>query len=183
MGCRPAETVGDRSPSIHPPSGHYPRFQAPVPCTWITTVQGTLRDHKGAQILFATAGAERPSKGHESTKANRNLTEFSIRPMLSSHLKEVHVNKAAKKLTIAVLTTIADAAVVVWYGGVIWRALSPIIWSRILILLLATLWALSLARVWARAINSLRQMPRTRSFDLSPGTAMTSIDLRREGDV
>jgi hypothetical protein len=29
-GCRPAETVGDRSPSIHPPSGHYPRFQAPV---------------------------------------------------------------------------------------------------------------------------------------------------------
>ena len=93
------------------------------------------------------------------------------------------MNEAAKKLTIAVLTTIADAAVVVWYGGVIWRALSPIIWSRILILLLATLWALSLARVWARAIYSLRQMPRTRSFDFSRGTAMTSIDLRREGDV
>ena len=146
-------------------------------------MQGTLPDHKGAQVLFAAAGAERPSKGHESAKANRNLTEFSIRPMLSSRLKEVHVNEVAKNLTIAVLTTIADAAVAAWYGGVIWQALSPIIWSRILILLLATLWALSLARVWARAIYSLPQRPRTRSFDLSPGNAMTSIDLRRKGDV
>ena len=93
------------------------------------------------------------------------------------------MNEAAKNLMIAVLTTIADAAVVVWYGGVIWQALSPIIWSRILILLLATLWALSLARVWARAIYSLRRRPRSRSFDLTPGTAIASIDLRREGDV
>ena len=73
------------------------------------------------------------------------------------------MNEAAENLTIAVLTTIAYAAVVVWYGGVIWQSLAPIIWSRILILLLGTLWALSL--------------------DLPPGTAMTSIDLRREGDV
>jgi hypothetical protein len=146
-------------------------------------VQGTLCDHKGALILFAAAEAERPSKGHESAKANQNLTDFSIRPMLSSRLKEVHVNETAKNLTIVVLTTIADAAVVAWYGGVIWQAQSPIIWSRILILLLATLWGLSLARVWVRAIYSLRQRLRTRSFDLSPGTAMTSIDLRREGDV
>jgi hypothetical protein len=67
---------------------------------------------------------------------------------------------------------------VVWYGGVIWQALSPIIWSRILILLLAALWALSLARVWARAIYNLWRRPRSPNF-----AAITSIDLRREGDV
>jgi hypothetical protein len=111
------------------------------------------------------------------------LTEFSICPMLSPRLKEVHVNEADKNVAIAVLMTVADAAAVVWYGGVIWQALSPIIWSRILILLLATLWALSLARIWARAIHSLRQRPRSQSFDLTPSAAITSIDLRREGDV
>jgi ABC-type bacteriocin/lantibiotic exporter with double-glycine peptidase domain len=111
------------------------------------------------------------------------LTEFSIRPMLSPRLKEVHVNEAAKKLTIAVLMTIADAAVVVWYGGVIWQALSPIIWSRVLILLLAALWALSLARIWSRAIYSLRRGPRSRSFGLTSGAAITSIELWGEGDV
>ena len=116
-------------------------------------------------------------------KVNRNLTEFSIRPMLSPRLKEVHVNEAAKNLTIAVLTTIVDAAVVVWFGGVIWRALSPIIWSRILTLLLAALWALSLARIWACAIYSLRGGRRSRSLGLTSGTAITSIDLRGEGDV
>jgi hypothetical protein len=98
--------------------------------------------------------------------------------MLAPRLTEVHVREASKNLTIAVLMTIAEAAVVVWYGGVIWQALSPIIWSRILILLLAALWALSLARVWARAIYSLRRRPRSRNF-----AAITSIDLRREGDV
>jgi hypothetical protein len=93
------------------------------------------------------------------------------------------VNEADKNLAIAVLMTVADAAVVVWYGGVIWQALSPIIWSRILILLLAALWALSLARIWARAIYSLRQRPRSQSLDLTPGAAITSIDLRREGPL
>jgi ABC-type bacteriocin/lantibiotic exporter with double-glycine peptidase domain len=111
------------------------------------------------------------------------LTEFSIRPMLSPRLKEVYVNEAVKNLTIAVLMTIADAAFVIWYCGVIYQALSPIIWTRILILLLATLWALSLARIWARAIYSLRQRSRSRSIEVIPGTAITSIDLRREGDV
>jgi hypothetical protein len=103
--------------------------------------------------------------------------------MLSPRLKEVHVNEAAKNLTIAVLMTIADAAVVVLYGGVIWQALSPIIWSRVLILLLAALWALSLARIWARAIYSLRHTPGSLGFDLTSGAAITSIDLRGEGDV
>jgi ABC-type bacteriocin/lantibiotic exporter with double-glycine peptidase domain len=107
-----------------------------------------------------------------------DLTEFWNGPMLAPRLREVHVREASKNLTIAVLMTIADAAVVVWYGGVIWQALSPIIWSRILILPLAALWGLSLARVWARAIYSLRRRPRSRNF-----AAIPSIDLRREGDV
>jgi hypothetical protein len=103
--------------------------------------------------------------------------------MLAPRLREVHVNEAAKNLAIAVTMTIADAVVVVRYGGVIWEALSPIIWCRILILLLAALWGLSLARIWARAIYSLRRRPRSRTFDLTPGAAITSTDLRREGDV
>jgi hypothetical protein len=103
--------------------------------------------------------------------------------MLSPRLTEVHVSEATKNLTIAVLMTIADAAVVVWYGGVIWQALSPIIWSRILILLLAALWALSLARIWARAIYSLRHAPGSPSFGFTSGVAIASIDLQGEGDV
>jgi hypothetical protein len=112
-----------------------------------------------------------------------DLTEFLNGPMLAPRLTEVHMNEAAKNLSIAVLMTIADAAVVVWCGGAIWQALSSIIWSRILILLLAALWALSLARIWARAIYSLQHRPVTRSFDLTPGVAVSSIDLRRESDV
>ena len=112
-----------------------------------------------------------------------NLTEFRNRTMLAPRLREVHVREARKNLAIAVVMMVADAAVVVWYGGVIWQALSPIIWSRVLILLLAALRALSLARIWARAIYSLRQRSRSRSFEVTPGTAITSIDLRRDGDV
>jgi hypothetical protein len=112
-----------------------------------------------------------------------NLTEFSNGPMLAPRLTEVHVKEPTKSLAIAVLMTAADAAVVIWFGGVIWQALSPIIWSRILILLLAALWALSLARIWARAIYSLRHTPGSRSFGLTLGGAITSIDLWGEGDV
>lgn len=111
------------------------------------------------------------------------MTEFRNRTMLAPRLREVHVREARKNLAIAVVMTVADAAVVVWYGGVIWQALSPIIWSRVLILLLAALWALSLARIWARAIYSLRHTLGSRSFDLTTGPAITSIDLRGEGDV
>jgi hypothetical protein len=111
------------------------------------------------------------------------LTEFRNRTMLAPRLREVHVREARKNLAIAVVMTVADAAVVVWYGGVIWQALSPIIWSRVLILLLAALRALSLARIWARAIYSLRHTTGSRSFDFTSGAAITSIDLRGEGDV
>jgi hypothetical protein len=112
-----------------------------------------------------------------------NLTEFSNGPMLAPRLTEVHVKEATKSLAIAVLMTVADAAIVIWFGGAIWQALSRIIWSRILILLLAALWALSLARIWARAIYSLRRTPGSRGFDLTSSAAITSIDLRGEGDV
>jgi hypothetical protein len=103
--------------------------------------------------------------------------------MLAPRLTEAHVKEATKSLAIAVLITVAEPAVVIWFGGVIWQALSRIIWSRILILLLAAPWALSLARIWARAIYSMRHRPVTQSFDLTPGIAVSSIDLRREGDV
>lgn len=89
------------------------------------------------------------------------------------------MSEAAKNLTIAVLMTIADAAVVVWYGGVMWQALSPIIWSRILILLLAALWALSFARIWARAIYSLRQRSPTRKARLLGWEASRSESLHQ----
>lgn len=93
------------------------------------------------------------------------------------------MSEAAKKLTIAVMMTIVDAASVIWCGGVIWQALSPIVWSRILILLLAALWALSLARIWARAIYSLRHRPHSLRFNLATDSVIPSIDARGEGDV
>jgi hypothetical protein len=60
-GCRRAETVGDRSPSAHPPSGCSLRLKALVPGNWITTVHGTLRDRNGSQVLFVDGGSEGPS--------------------------------------------------------------------------------------------------------------------------
>jgi hypothetical protein len=141
-----------------------------------------MLDCNGARVLFAAAGAKGRGNGM-NLQGKPKFDRVFDPPHAVSALKEVHVNEAAKNLTIAVLTTIVDAAVVVWFGGVIWQALSPIIWSRILILLLAGLWALSLARIWACSIYSLRRGRRSRSFGLTSGTAITSIDLRGEGDV
>jgi hypothetical protein len=103
--------------------------------------------------------------------------------MLSPRLKELYVNDEAKSLMIATLMTIADAAVAVWDGGVIGQALSPIVWSKTWILLLAVLSSLSLSGNWVREIYRLRSRSGSWSFDLTPGTANTSIDLGREGDV
>jgi hypothetical protein len=106
-----------------------------------------------------------------------DLTEFSNGPMLAPRLTEVHVKEATKSLAIAVLMTVAYAAIVIWFGGAIWQALSRIIWSKILILLLAALWALALARTWVHAIYSLQHRPRSRN------TGITQSELRGEGDV
>jgi hypothetical protein len=103
--------------------------------------------------------------------------------MLAPRLREVHVREARRNLAIAVVMTVAIAAVVVWYGGVIWQALSPIVWSRILILLLGALWILSLARIWARAIYSLRHVAEERGIELPLSAAMSSRHLQEGADV
>jgi purine-cytosine permease-like protein len=112
-----------------------------------------------------------------------NLTEFSNGPMLAPRSTEVHVKEATKSLAIAVLMTVADAAIVIWFGSAIWQALSRIIWSRILILLLAALWALSLARIWAHAIYSLQHRPCSWNTGITSSAAITQSELWGEGDV
>jgi purine-cytosine permease-like protein len=111
------------------------------------------------------------------------LTEFSNGPMLAPRSREVHVKEATKSLAIAVLMTVADATIVIWFGGAIWQALSRIIWSRILILLLAALWALSLARIWAHAIYGLQHRPCSWNTGITSSAAITQSELRGEGDV
>jgi ABC-type bacteriocin/lantibiotic exporter with double-glycine peptidase domain len=111
------------------------------------------------------------------------LTEFRNRTMLAPRSREVHVSEARKNLVFAVGMTVADAAVVIWYGGVIWQTFCQIIWSTILILLLAALWALSFARIWARAIYSLRHVTEERSIQLPPSAAMSARQLQGGADV
>jgi hypothetical protein len=89
----------------------------------------------------------------------------------------------AKHFIIAVSVTVLDAAVVVHYGGVIWRTWSGIIWSRMLLLLLAALSATTLLDLWTRAYYDLRYAVLARGLRLSPSLVTASTELRGERDV
>lgn len=69
--------------------------------------------------------------------------------MLFSQLPGVHMRETWRHFVIAVLLTIADSAVVLYYGGEVWQTWSGNPWRRMLILLFAAVWAGSLANMWA----------------------------------
>ena len=89
----------------------------------------------------------------------------------------------AKHFIIAISLTALDVAVVVHYGGVIWRTWSGIIWSRMLLLLLAALWATALLDLWTSVYYDLRYTVHIRSLRLSPSLLTTPTELRGERDV
>jgi hypothetical protein len=66
------------------------------------------------------------------------------------------VGKRTTWLGIAISVTALDAAVVTYYGGVVWRAFAVVIWSKLLLLLLATVWATTLLHIWVHACFQLR---------------------------
>ena len=59
-------------------------------------------------------------------------------------------------LSIALLLTVLDAVVTVYYGAPAWAARSGDILARGLLVLLATMAATSLANVWVQAGSSMR---------------------------
>jgi hypothetical protein len=61
------------------------------------------------------------------------------------------VGEQTKCLATAVPVTVPDAAVVTYYGGVIWKAFAVVIWSKLLLLLLAAVWATTLMHIWSHS--------------------------------
>ena len=103
--------------------------------------------------------------------------------MLAPRLREVPVGEQKKRLAIAVSLTILDAVVVVYYGGVVWRAFSAIIWSRLFVILLASLWATSLLNLWVRAYYDLRQMLQYRGTAPLSCAEILPVELVEDRDV
>jgi hypothetical protein len=86
-------------------------------------------------------------------------------------------------LGIATSVTALDAAVVTYYGGVVWRAFSLVIWSKLLLLLLAAIWVITLLHVWAYACSHLRQANQEHQVIVSVPAKRLSAELVEEIDV
>ena len=86
-------------------------------------------------------------------------------------------------LTIALLLTVLDAAVVLRYGGAIWTAWSGVVWIRLRMLLLAALSATSLVNVWAQAIYGLDLARHGKRGALALSLAANRTEPQGEGDV
>ena len=84
-------------------------------------------------------------------------------------------------LAIAVLLTVLDAVVTVYYGTAVWDAWSGDILGRGLLILFAALGATSLANVWVRAGSSLRVRSEYATPRRSPVTIPT--EMRGQSDV
>jgi len=103
--------------------------------------------------------------------------------MLTPRLEEVSVGKQTKCLATAVSVTVLDAAVVTYYGGVVWKAFAVVNWSKLLLLLLAALWATTLLHIWVRACSLLRQENQEHRVVVSIPVHGLSAELAKEIDV
>jgi hypothetical protein len=86
-------------------------------------------------------------------------------------------------LTVALLLTILDAAVVLRYGGAIWTGWSGVVWIRLRMLVLAALSATSLVNVWAQAIYGLGRALDGKPSALALSAAANRTEPQGEGDV
>ena len=77
-------------------------------------------------------------------------------PHTVSALKEIQVKWRVSHLIIAVLLTVLDGIVAVYYGKAIWIAWSPDLPARGLLVFFAALEATSLANVWVQCGSGLR---------------------------
>lgn len=86
-------------------------------------------------------------------------------------------------LGIATSVTALDAAVVTYYGGVVWRALSLVIWGKLLLILLAAIWVITLLHVWVYACFHLRQTIQGHQVVVSISADTLSAEFAEEIDV
>ena len=86
-------------------------------------------------------------------------------------------------LTVALLLTILDAAVVLRYGGAIWTGWSGVVWIRLRMLVLAALSATSLVNVWTQAIYGLGRALDGKPSAPALSAAATRTEPHGEGDV
>jgi hypothetical protein len=93
------------------------------------------------------------------------------------------VGKRTTWLGIAISATALDAAVVTYYGGVVWKAFAVVIWSKLLLLLLAALWATTLLHIWVHACSRLRQENQEHRVVVSISVNGLSAELAEEIDV
>jgi len=93
------------------------------------------------------------------------------------------VKERARYLIIAILLTILDGAVAVFYGGAIWTARSGDVWSWGLWILLTALGATSLANLWVQAFPGSGGAFGSRSTGYSHGAAPIPVEAREQGDV
>lgn len=100
-----------------------------------------------------------------------------------SALEEAQVKRRTGYLTIAVLLTVLDGAVVVCYGWPVWTAWSEEIMGRGLLVLLAALGATSLANVWAQVVPAQNFLSGDRSADLEHTAVPIPVEARGQADV
>jgi hypothetical protein len=63
-------------------------------------------------------------------------------------------------VAIAAFLTVVDAAVLIEYGGFLWKAFAGLVFARILLVLIFALLIMTLLRVWYRAWCALRPLPK-----------------------
>lgn len=86
-----------------------------------------------------------------------------------------------KYIVLAILLTVLDAIVTVYYGTAVWAAWSGDILARGLLVLFAAIGATSLANVWVQAASRLR----AKSEYAVPQRTTLSMptEMRGQGDV
>ena len=86
-------------------------------------------------------------------------------------------------LVIAVLLTILDAVVTVYYGIAIWKAWPGDFRDLGLLVLLASLGATSLVNVWVQAILGSGVSLGSRTIECGQGATPIPVEVRGHGDV
>jgi hypothetical protein len=84
-------------------------------------------------------------------------------------------------LAVAVLLTLLDAVVTLYYGTAMWAAWSDDILARGLLILLGAMGATSLANVWVQAGSRLRA--RSKGAVPSRNRVSISAEIRGQSDV
>ena len=93
------------------------------------------------------------------------------------------MTKRPRFLTIAVLLTFLDLAVVVCYGWPVWTTWSGDLWSRGILVLLAALGATSLANVWAQVVPAQDVLLGGRSADREQIAVPIPVQVQGQADV